>query len=147
MLTGVPPAPQGVPQIDVTFNIDVSGIFNISAVERSTGNKKNITITHDKGRLSKEEIDRLVSEAEKYRRDDDMENQTIAARNALESLCRKVIRDIESKSIPRSEKNRILDLCNDLIVWLEYNTNLPKQAIEDKHKVLERMWDSVMGRR
>merc|ERR1719220_2114172 len=70
-LTGIPPAPRGVPQIEVTFDIDANGILNVSAVDTSTGKSEAITITNDKGRLSKEEIDRMVNEAEKYKEEDD----------------------------------------------------------------------------
>ena len=65
-LSGIPPAPRGVPQIEVTFDIDANGILNVSALDKTTGNSNRITITNDKGRLSKEEIDRMVEEAEKY---------------------------------------------------------------------------------
>ncbi|KAG7171437.1 Heat shock 70 kDa protein-like 1 [Homarus americanus] len=70
-LTGIPPAPRGVPQIKATFDIDANGILNASAVDKSTGKANKITITNDKGRLSKEEIDRMVEEAEKYSEEDD----------------------------------------------------------------------------
>ncbi|CAI2178983.1 18431_t:CDS:2 [Funneliformis geosporum] len=84
-LTGIPPAPRGVPQIEVVFDIDANGILNVSAVDKTTGRSNKITITNDKGRLSKEEIERMVNEAEKYREDDEKVAQKITARNGLES--------------------------------------------------------------
>jgi len=66
-LSGIPPAPRGVPQIDVTYRIDANGILNVTAVDKSTGRETKLTITNDKGRLSKDEIDRMVREAEKYK--------------------------------------------------------------------------------
>merc|ERR1712136_266447 len=86
-LTGIPPAPRGVPQIEVTFDVDANGILNVSAVDKSTGKENKITITNDKGRLSKEEIERMVQEAEKYKSDDDAQRDRISAKNALESYC------------------------------------------------------------
>ena len=83
-LSGIPPAPRGVPQIDVTFDIDANCILNVSAIDKSTGWENKITITNDKGRLSKEEIDRMVHEAEKYKAGDDAQRNKIQAKNSLE---------------------------------------------------------------
>ncbi|MCI4384903.1 hypothetical protein PGIGA_G00044110 [Pangasianodon gigas] len=88
-LTGIPPAPRGVPQIEVTFDIDANGILNVSAVDKSTGKENKITITNDKGRLSKEEIERMVQEADKYKAEDDRQREKIAAKNSLESQATK----------------------------------------------------------
>merc|ERR1712119_278960 len=84
-LSGIPPAPRGVPQIEVTFDIDANGILNVSACDKSTGKENNITITNDKGRLSKEDIERMVQEAEKYKAEDDAQKDRIQAKNGLES--------------------------------------------------------------
>ena len=84
-LTGIPPAPRGVPQIEVTFDIDANGILNVHAMEKGTGKSNKITITNDKGRLSKEEIERMVNDAEKYKDEDEKEKNRITARNAAES--------------------------------------------------------------
>merc|ERR1719370_574654 len=86
-LSGIPPAPRGVPQIEVTFDVDANGILNASAVDTSTGKAENITITNDKGRLSKEDIDRMVNEAEKYKEEDDAHRNRITAKNGLEAYC------------------------------------------------------------
>lgn len=83
-LTGIPPAPRGVPKIEVTFDLDANGILNVSAKDSSTGKLERITITNDKGRLSKEDIDRMLSEAEKYKAEDEKQKERIAARNQLE---------------------------------------------------------------
>ena len=84
-LTGIPPAPRGVPQIEVTFDVDANGIMNVSAVDKSTGKENKIVITNDKGRLSKEDIERMVKDAEKYKADDDKQRDRIQAKNSLES--------------------------------------------------------------
>merc|ERR1712126_706038 len=86
-LDGIPPAPRGVPQIEVTFDIDANGILNVSAQDKSTGKSNQITITNDKGRLSKEEIERMVNDAEKFKADDDKQKDRISAKNGLESYC------------------------------------------------------------
>jgi len=86
-LTGIPPAPRGVPQIEVTFDIDANGILNVSASDKSTGKQNKITITNDKGRLSKEDIERMVNDAEKFKAEDEVQKERIAAKNGLESYC------------------------------------------------------------
>merc|ERR1719428_2557646 len=82
-LSGIPPAPRGVPQINVIFDIDANGILNVSAEDKTTGQKNKITITNDKGRLSKDEIDRMVSEAEQYKEEDEKYKECIEAKNNL----------------------------------------------------------------
>merc|ERR1719200_68244 len=84
-LTGIPPAPRGVPQIEVTFDIDANGILNVSACDKSTGKQNKITITNDKGRLSKEDIEKMVNDAEKFKDEDDKQKERISAKNGLES--------------------------------------------------------------
>merc|ERR1712240_295972 len=84
-LTGIPPAPRGVPQIEVTFDIDANGILNVSAADKSTGKQNKITITNDKGRLSKEDIEKMVNDAEKFKDEDDKQKDRISAKNGLES--------------------------------------------------------------
>merc|ERR1712228_651630 len=84
-LSGIPPAPRGVPQIEVTFDVDANEIMNVSAVDKSTKKENKITITNDKGRLSKDDIERMVNEAEKYKEQDDRERERISSKNELES--------------------------------------------------------------
>jgi len=85
-LTGIPPAPRGTPQIEVTFNVDANGILNVSAVEKGSGKTEKITITNDKGRLSKEEIEKMVNEAETFKDEDNLQKERISAQNSLESF-------------------------------------------------------------
>lgn len=86
-LEGIPPAPRGVPQIEVTFDLDANGIMNVSASEKATGKVNKITITNEKGRLSKDEIERMVSDAEKFKGEDETMRQRIEAKNAFENFC------------------------------------------------------------
>merc|ERR1711902_48641 len=85
-LTGIPPAPRGTPQVEVTFDVDANGILNVSAVEKGSGKIEKITITNDKGRLSNEEIERMVNDAEKFKDEDDKQKDRISAKNGLESF-------------------------------------------------------------
>merc|ERR1712180_80891 len=98
-LTGLPPAPRGVPQIEVTFDIDANGILNVSAADKSTGKQNKITITNDKGRLSKEDIERMVNEAEKYKEQDEQQRDKISAKNGLESYCFNMKTTIEDEKL------------------------------------------------
>ncbi|EZG42685.1 heat shock protein 70, partial [Gregarina niphandrodes] len=86
-LDGIPPAPRGVPQIEVTFDVDANGILNVSAVEKATGKSNKITITNEKGRLSQSDIDKMVQEAEKFKAEDELQKKRIDAKNGLENYC------------------------------------------------------------
>ena len=124
-LTGIPPAPRGVPQIEVTFDIDANGILNVSAVDKSSGKSEKITITNDKGRLSKEDIERMVSDAEKFKAEDDKQKDRIAAKNGLESYCFNMKSTIEDEKlkdkIEEGDQKTIMDKCNETIAWLDAN--------------------------
>ena len=98
-LSGIPPAPRGVPQIEVTFDIDANGILNVSAADKSTGKSEKITITNDKGRLSKEDIERMVNEAESFKAEDEKQRERIAAKNALESYAYSMKQTIEDEKV------------------------------------------------
>jgi len=86
-LDGIPPAKRGVPQIEVTFDIDANGILNVSAVDKASGKQNKITITNDTGRLSKDEIEKMVSDAEKFKEEDEEMAKKIQAKNGLENYC------------------------------------------------------------
>jgi L1 cell adhesion molecule like protein len=147
-LTGIPPAPRGVPQIEVTFDIDANGILNVMAVEKSTGKENKITITNDRGRLSKEEIERMVNDAEKHRAEDEKQKQTISAKNALESYCfnmKSVVEDETLKDkISESDKTTITNKCNEVICWLDANQLVEKEEFEAQQKELEAVCNPIM---
>jgi len=147
-LTGIPPAPRGVPQIEVTFDIDANGILNVTAIEKSTGKENKITITNDKGRLSKEEIERMVNEAEKYKADDEKQKDRVAAKNSLESYCFNMKSTVEDdkvkEKIPEEDRKTVLDKCNDVIRWLDANQLAEKEEFEDKQKELEKICNPII---
>ena len=124
-LSGIPPAPRGVPQIEVTFDIDANGILNVSAVDKSTGKENKITITNDKGRLSKEDVERMVAEAEKYKDEDEKQRSRIQAKNNLESYAynmKNTANDEKLKDkISDEDRKTIEDKCKEVIDWLDQN--------------------------
>jgi len=147
-LTGIPPAPRGVPQIEVTFDIDANGILNVSAVDKSTGKENKITITNDKGRLSKEEIERMVNDAEKYKAEDEVQKDRIAAKNQLESYAynmKSTVEDDKLKDkISADDLKVITDKCSETITWLDANTLAEKDEFEDKRKELENICNPII---
>jgi L1 cell adhesion molecule like protein len=147
-LTGIPPAPRGVPQIEVTFDIDANGILNVTAIEKSTGKENKITITNDKGRLSKEDIERMVSDAEKYRAEDDKQKSRISAKNNLESYCFNMKSTMEDEKIkdkiPEADKTTVLDKCNEIIRWLDSNQLAEKEEFEHKQKEVEGICNPIV---
>jgi heat shock 70kDa protein 1/2/6/8 len=147
-LSGIPPAPRGVPKIEVTFDLDANGILNVSAKELGTGNVKNITIKNDKGRLSQAEIDRMVAEAEKYQEQDEKQRQKVTARNNLEGYVFSVKQAIEQASdkLNQSDKDTGLKLCEDAVKWLDNNTLAEKEEYEEKMKELTKICSPIMSK-
>jgi L1 cell adhesion molecule like protein len=140
-LDGIPPMPRGQPQIDVCFDIDANGILNVSALEKSTGKENKITITNDKGRLSQDEIERMVSEAEKYKAEDDANKNRIEAKNGLENYCYSLKSSISSEEvkdkIPPEDKTALESAIDSTISWLDSNPSAEKEEYEEKQKSLE----------
>jgi len=140
-LSGIPPAPRGVPQIEVTFDIDANGILNVSAEDKTTGNKNKITITNDKGRLSKDQIERMVREAEQYKAQDEKNKEKIEAKNHLENYAyslRNTLRDekIASK-IDSGDKEKLNKAIDEAVQWLDKNQTAEKDEFDAKQKDLE----------
>merc|ERR1712117_211213 len=147
-LTGIPPAPRGVPQIEVTFDIDANGILNVSACDKSTGKQNKITITNDKGRLSKEEIERMVNDAEKFKEEDNKQKDRISAKNGLESYCFNMKTTIEDEKmadkISEDEKKKIIDKCDDAIKWLDANQLAEVEEFQEKQKEVEAVCNPII---
>nr|AAH78115.1 Hsp70 protein [Xenopus laevis] len=147
-LSGIPPAPRGVPQIEVTFDIDANGILNVSAVEKSSGKQNKITITNDKGRLSKEDIEKMVQEAEKYKADDDAQRERVDAKNALESYAFNLKCMVEDENvkgkISDEDKRTISEKCTQVISWLENNQLAEKEEYAFQQKDLEKVCQPII---
>ncbi|KAM0746773.1 heat shock protein 70 [Meredithblackwellia eburnea MCA 4105] len=146
-LSGIPPAPRGVPQIEVVFDIDANGILNVSAADKTTGKSNKITITNDKGRLSKEEIDRMVSEAEKYKAEDEAAAARIQSKNGLETyaynLRNSIDGDLKDK-LEASDKETLDKAITETISWLDGAAEASKEEYDEKQKELEGIANPIM---
>lgn len=149
-LTGIPPAPRGVPQINVCFDIDANGILNVSAEDKTAGVKNKITITNDKGRPSKEEIEKMVQDAEKYRAEDEEVKRKVEAKNSLENYAynmRNTIRDEKiGGKLGAEEKQKIEKAVEETIEWLEGNQLAEVDEFEDKQKELEGICNPIIAK-
>jgi len=145
-LTGIPPAPRGVPKIEVTFDMDANGILNVSAKELSTGKEKNITIKNDKGRLSQSEIDRMLAEAERYKEEDERQREKIASRNNLESYIFSIKQAIDEAGdkLTESDKTLVRGKCDENIKWLDGNSLAEKEEFDDRLKELTKVCSPIM---
>nr|QCQ29466.1 heat shock protein [Camellia fraterna] len=149
-LSGIPPAPRGVPQITVCFDIDANGILNVSAEDKTTGQKNKITITNDKGRLSKEEIEKMVQEAEKYKSEDEEHKKKVEAKNTLENYAynmRNTVKDEKiGEKLPAADKKKIEDAIEQAIQWLDSNQLAEADEFEDKMKELESICNPIIAK-
>ena len=149
-LDSIPPMARGQPQVEVTFDLDVNGILNVNAVEKSTGKNNKITITNDKGRLTKEEIERLVKEAEKFKDEDEKVRQRVEAKNQLEQLCygyRQTLTEEKLKDkFSEEEKKQVHDLTEEALKWCNDHPAASKEELEAKVKELEAFFNPIMMR-
>jgi len=147
-LTGIPPAPRGVPQIDVTFEIDANGILQVSAEDKGTGKAEKITITAEKGRLSEEDIERMVREAEEFAEEDKKVKERVDARNGLESYLynlKNTLDDEEKSSkIKADDKKELTDAVDEILDWLEENGDAEKEDFDAKQKEIEAVANPIM---
>jgi len=135
-LDGIPPLPRGVPQIEISYDIDSNGILNVSAVEKSSGKSQNITITNDKGRLSKEEIDRMVKEAEQFKEQDEEMKGKLEAKNSLENYLYQMKNSIldDKCTLSEQDKETVKNTTNEGIEWLNSHQNEDKKTYSDKQE-------------
>ncbi|XP_022207538.2 heat shock protein 68 [Nilaparvata lugens] len=147
-LTGIPPAPRGVPKIEVTFDLDANGILNVSAKETGTGITKNIVIKNDKGRLSKADIDRMVNEAEQYKEEDEKQRQKVSARNQLENYVFSVKQALDEagSKLSDGDKATARQRCDECLQWLDNNTLAEKEEFEHKLKELQQLCSPIMAK-
>ena len=137
-LSGIPPAPRGVPQINVCFDIDANGILNVNAEDKASGKSEKIVITNDKGRLSKEDIERMVQDAEKYKEEDEAFEKKVNAVNALESSAYGMRNMVEGEECTLSDTDKALikEKVDEIIQWVDNNRSAEVDEIEHKQKEL-----------
>ncbi len=149
-LTGIPPAPRGVPQIEVTFDIDANGILNVTAADKSTNRQEKITITNDKGRLSAEEIEKMVADAEKYKAEDDHQKERISAKNGLEGYCFNLKSTMEDEKLKdklnESDRQTILTKCSETISWLDNNQTAETEEFKHKQQEVEAICNPIISK-
>jgi heat shock protein 1/8 len=146
-LTGIAPAPRGVPQVEVTFDIDANGIMNVAAADKGTGKSEKITIKNDKGRLSKEEIERMLNDAEKYSKEDGIQKEKVQARNQLESYVfgvKQAMDEAPAEKVPEADKQKVIQKCQETLKWLDNNLLAEKEEYEFKLKEVEQECKPVM---
>merc|ERR1712130_638342 len=149
-LTGIPPAPRGVPQIEVTFEVDANGILQVSAEDKGTGKAEKITITAEKGRLSEEDIERMVREAEEHAEEDKKVKDRIDARNGLESYLynlKNTLNDDEkgvADKISAEDKKELQDMIDETLDWMEENPEAEKEEYDEKQKEVENIANPIM---
>uniref|UniRef100_A0A7S0DX51 Heat shock protein 70 n=1 Tax=Hanusia phi TaxID=3032 RepID=A0A7S0DX51_9CRYP len=140
-LDGIPPAPRGVPQIEVSFDLDANGIMNVSAQDKSTGKQNKITITNDKGRLSQDDIERMVKEAERFKEEDERQRKKVDAKNSLENYAYSLKNTLSDEKVAGklddSDKSSLTSKIDETISWLESNANAEVEEFEAKQKALE----------
>jgi len=150
-ITGIPPAPRGVPQIEVTFEIDANGIMVVSAEDKGTGNKEKITITNDNNRLSPEDIERMINDAEKFAEEDAALKGRVEARNELESYAYSLKNQLSDKEklggkLDEDEQSKIEEVINEKIKWLEENTDASAEDLKAQKKEMEDIVQPIIAK-
>ena len=150
-LTGIPPAPRGVPQIEVTFEIDVNGILKVSAEDKGTGSKNEIVINNDQNRLSPEDIERMINDAERFAEDDAKVKERVESRNELESYAYSLKNQINDKEklgakLSDEDKQTIETAVEEQISWLESNQDADSEDFKTHKKELEEIVQPIMSK-
>lgn len=165
-LEGIPPAPRGVPQIEVTFDLDANGnvhsrrstcgssslilgILHVTAEDMSTGRNKKIEIKNDKGRLSQAEIQHMIHEAEQYREDDERARERVNTRNRLETYvysCRQAAQNYQGSGITSSEKSTVINACDEAQRWLDRNQSAERNEIDHQYQIVEKKCQKIMSK-
>jgi heat shock 70kDa protein 1/2/6/8 len=147
-LTGIPPAPKGVPQIEVTFDIDANGILNVTALNTDTGRDAKITISNDKGRLTKDEIEKMVKDAEKFKAEDEMIKKKLEAKNDIENYCfqmKNSFNDAKLKDhFTNKDKALIEDLAEEGLAWIDTHADSTVEEFAAQKEVLKGKFNPIM---
>ena len=146
-VSGIPPAPRGVPQIKVNFDVDANGILNVTATETGTGKNNKITIANDKNRLSKDDIEAMIKEAEKYKEQDQKNKERVEAKNELENFCfnMKNTMDKPGVKIGESDKKKITEAIDKTIKWIDANPSAEKDEFKDKLDELTQVCNPIIS--
>ena len=149
-LNGIPPMPRGVPQIEITYDVDANGILNVTACEKSTGKSEKITVTNEKGRLSQDDVDRMVKEAEQFKEDDERKKEEVESRNGLESYAYQVKQTLDDDKLKNSfteeDRSNITNKSDEIISWLDNNLSANIEELKEKQKELENVFNPIMQR-
>merc|ERR1712070_1083566 len=147
-LEGIAPAARGVPQIEVTFDVDANGIMNVSAVDKATGKENKITISNDRARLSKADIEQMVNDAEKFKAEDDAMRAKVDAKNGLESYCFQVKNTLNETQLrdkfSEEDKATITAASDEGLQWLAANSEADAEAMNAKLKEIEAKFNPIM---
>jgi heat shock protein 1/8 len=147
-LTGIPPAPKGVPQIIVTFDIDANGILNVTALNSETGRENKITISNDKGRLSKDEIEKMVKDAEKFKADDEALKKRLDAKNDYENYCFLVKDSVNNEKLKdhftNKDKVQLADLCEEGLAWIDTHADSTVEEFAAQKEVIKSKYNPIM---
>jgi L1 cell adhesion molecule like protein len=139
-----------MPQIEITYDVDANGILNVSAVEKSSGKSEKITVTNDKGRLSADEVERMVADAEKFKEEDKLAREKVDARNSLESYAYQVKNTLSDDKLKdkfsEEDKKLINEKTDEVITWLDNNYDVSKEEYDSKYKSLESVFNPIMSK-
>jgi len=146
-LSGIPPAPRGVPQIEVSFDIDANGILNVSALDKGTGKSQKITITNETGRMTKEQIEEMIKDGEKFKEEDEKQKQKIESKNSLESYLYKMKSTADDKNVNLKDEDRetVKETVDEKIKWLDENTTASKEEYDDVLKETQDKLNPIIG--
>jgi L1 cell adhesion molecule like protein len=145
-LTGIPPAPRGTPQIAVAFDLDANGILNVTAADKSTGKQNKITITNDKGRLTKEQIEEMIKNSERFAAEDEARRKRVDAKNQLENYVygiKSSLNDSLKDKVSADDKAKVESAIADAQKWLEDNQEASETEFAAKEKELSDMWNPI----
>jgi len=147
-LEGIAPAKRGVPQIEVSFDVDANGIMNVTAIDKATGKEAKITISNDSNRLSKDDIEKMVQDAEKFKAEDDEMKDKVDAKNGLESYCFQVKSSLDEPNLrdkfSPEERDTVTKLCDEGLQWLSANGDADAETMNAKRKEIEDVFNPIM---
>ncbi|VDM38183.1 unnamed protein product [Toxocara canis] len=147
-LSGIPPAPRGVPQIEVTFDLDANGILHVSACDKSTGRSNKIEIRNERGRLSQAEIDRMVADAKRFEHEDNEQRERVSSRNGLEAYVFQVKQALNEYGdrLSNDDRQKAQSMCDETLAWIDANQLAEKCEYDDRLKQLQRVCQGIMAK-